>query len=413
MTALALVLLLTVDQGVAASPDAGGLAAPTDAGPASRAPVTAAGRVEKSIVRVLMAPAADAAWFAPSFLDKIPDPASVLEGPVRSVREKLGALRAVVAAHPGRYRADFERGWVDVDAKLDDRGRFVGLFLHPVQPLPGTVAEALQAFGALPGKVSVATVVDGKPGPALAPDAPLAVGSAFKLAVLAALRARVTAGALRWADVVTLEARWRSLPSGVLRDWPVGTHMTIETLAGAMISISDNTAADALADLVGRAEVERRAPERVRPFLTTREAFVLKAPPNAPLLARWRRADLAGRRKLLPEIDARPLPSVSDFEEGPMALDVEWHFSTRELCDLMATVEDLPLMTISTELVRTAPDDRVAYKGGSEPGVLNLTAAVRRGARHVCVSATWNDTHELEKAEMFAATRGLLAALLR
>jgi beta-lactamase class A len=369
----------------------------------------AEGHVEKAVARVLQAPHADPAWFAPSFLAKVP--ATALDGPLRSIRDSLGALRSVVAAPP-RYRADYERGSMDVDAKLDDVGRFTLLFLHPPMPLPKSAEEALKVFAALPGKVRVATLVDGKPGAALAPDAPLAVGSTFKLAVLAALRRRVAAGAMSWADVVTLDARWRSLPTGVLQEWPVGMHLTLETLAGAMISVSDNTAADALAALVGRAEVERSAPPRARPLLTTRELFVLKAPANAPLLARWRKANLEGRRALLGEIDARPLPSWWD-PEGPTALDVEWYFSTRELCALMAEVEDLPLMTINPGIGRMAPGDRIAYKGGSEPGVVNLTVAVRRGARHVCVSATWNDAHEVDTLKLVVATRGLVAALLR
>jgi beta-lactamase class A len=63
-----------------------------------------------------------------------------------------------------------------------------------------------------------------------------------------------------WADVVALQEQWRALPSGVLQDWPLGTHLTVESLAVLMISISDNTAADALAGLVGCAEVEQVAP---------------------------------------------------------------------------------------------------------------------------------------------------------
>jgi hypothetical protein len=47
-----------------------------------------------------------------------------------------------------------------------------------------------------------------------------------------------------------------------------------------MISVSDNTAADALLSIAGRENVEKFAP-RNRPFLSTREAFILKAVPNA------------------------------------------------------------------------------------------------------------------------------------
>jgi hypothetical protein len=130
------------------------------------------------------------------------------------------------------------------------------------------------------------------------------------------------------------------------------------------------------------------------------------------LLARWRKTDVEGRRALLGEVDALPLPRWW-APDGPADLDVEWHFSTRELCALMSTVEDLPLMTINPGIGRLGVNDRIAYKGGSEPGVINLTAAVRRGTRNVCVSATWNDAREIDEIKIVVATRGLLAALLR
>ena len=83
-----------------------------------------------------------------------------------------------------------------------------------------------------------------------------AVGSAFKLAVLAALKDQVAAGALAWDDVATLEAGHISLPSGILQAWPVGSPLTIHTLASLMISVSDNTATDALIALLGRDLIE-------------------------------------------------------------------------------------------------------------------------------------------------------------
>ncbi|MCV5784764.1 hypothetical protein OFN20_28190, partial [Escherichia coli] len=89
--------------------------------------------------------------------------------------------------------------------------------------------------------------------------------------------------------------------------------------------------------IVGRENVERLT-SRNRPFLTTREAFILKNPANQVMLERYRKADAAGRTALLPEIDKLPLPGVEVFAGGPLALDVEWFFSTAELCALMEKV---------------------------------------------------------------------------
>jgi hypothetical protein len=217
---------------------------------------------------------------------------------------------------------------------------------------------------------------------------------------------------MSWADVVTLDERWRSLPSGVLQEWPLGMHMTLETLAGAMISISDNTAADALATQVGRDEVERSVPARARPFLTTREAFVLKAPvkprcSRAGARRAWRGVVRCSRRSTLGRCRpggirrARPIWTSSGTSRRA---------SSARSCPRSRTC---PLMTINPGIGRMAPGDRIAYKGGSEPGVVNLTVAVQRGARHVCVSATWNDVHEVDTLKLVVATRGLAAALLR
>lgn len=72
-------------------------------------------------------------------------------------------------------------------------------------------------------------------------------------------------------------------------------------------------------------------------------------------------------------IDQLPRPSVDVFVGGPVATDIEWWFSTAELCGLMEQVQGLLLMSINPGLANPTDWQRIAYKGGSEPGVLNLT----------------------------------------
>ena len=211
--------------------------------------------------------------------------------------------------------------------------------------------------------------------------------------------------------MVTLEPYWISLPTGVLQDWPQGAPLTIHTLAVKMISISDNTATDGLIDLLGRTAVERHAP-RNRPFLTTREAFVLKDPGNDDLLQRYRQVELDERWAVLEETRERPLPAPEIFTRGPLALDVEWFFSVEELCDLMAAVGDVPFMSINPGLADTDQWQSVAFKGGSEPGVLNLTTGlVDEAGTFYCVASTWNDDQELDEVRMIGLHSSLLAAI--
>ena len=122
----------------------------------------------------------------------------------------------------------------------------------------------------------------------------------------------------------------RSLPSGMLHNWPEGAPVTLHTLASLMISISDNTATDILLGLVGRENVERMmgrigiaAPERNRPFLATREIFALKTAPEAEQRA-FIEADEAGRRRLLgtryASVDATAI-DASRFGGAPLTGD--------------------------------------------------------------------------------------------
>lgn len=53
---------------------------------------------------------------------------------------------------------------------------------------------------------------------------------------------------------------------------------------------------------------------------------------------------------------------------------LEWHVSTAELCKAMETVAHLPAMRINPGLLpRDSGHAAVAFKGGSEAGVLNFT----------------------------------------
>ena len=241
----------------------------------------------------------------------------------------------------------------------------------------------------------------------------LAVGSAFKLAVLAALQDQVAQGLRQWDEVVALDPAWKSLPTGILQTWPDGAPLTLHTLAALMISQSDNTATDALIHLVGREAVEAYSP-RNKPFLTTREAFVLKE--NEALLAQYRQAGERGRRALLGRLASEPLPSTEIFATGPRALDVEWFMTATELCTLMARVQGLPLMSINPGVADPEAWARAAFKGGSEPGVINLTTGlVRADGSRLCVVATWNtETPPAGMESQFISLYSrLLAALAR
>ena len=118
--------------------------------------------------------------------------------------------------------------------------------------------------------------------------------------MLNALLDEINGGSRHWNDVVPLAQEWKSLPSGVLRMWPAGTPLTLATYAAEMISISDNTAADALVRIVGPTALKRYAGNN-EPFLTTREMFILKSTEGASSRGMYLTVDSARRPSRSPE----------------------------------------------------------------------------------------------------------------
>jgi len=261
-------------------------------------------------------------------------------------------------------------------------------------------------------------------------DRPLAIGSTFKLFLLAELVRQVKAGERRWTDVVTLDRK--SLTSD--RDhWPAGAPLTLHSLAALMISRSDNSATDTLLHLLGREKVETilpalglsaQAAARNRPFLSTREAFVLKTAPD--LLAPWIAADEAGRRALL----AGPVAAVSAdavdlsrFTGAPLAIDsVEWFASANDLARTMLWLvrsgdpQVMAILAINPGFNRAVFEgwDYVGFKGGSEAGVINFTYLLRDPAgRYTVTTLGWNDPRAAIDGDKAASVNARLVALAK
>ena len=172
------------------------------------------------------------------------------------------------------------------------------------------VDEVIGELKTLPGETSL--LVAGLSNDGIRPVAgynterELAIGSAFKLYILSELVREAGAGQRKWTDVVPLDAKLTSLPSGMLQSWPADAPVTLHTLATMMISISDNTAADELLTPLGRERVEAILPETGHakpalnmPFLSTLEMFKLKGEPTGKAATAYLALDVNGRRAFL------------------------------------------------------------------------------------------------------------------
>ncbi len=369
---------------------------------------------EAALLRVCSAPTLSADWFAPEVLAVVP--LTALQERFSGFAREFGRCQRVVPSGT-QYTVVYEHGELLVTVlRLDAQGRFQGLLIGSLHTTFVNDEEAAGSFAPLAGQVSVLMVEGGRTRVALNADRPMAIGSAFKLSVLTALREQIEAGEHSWSETITLRPEWKSLPSGLLQRFPDNAVVSVRTLAQLMIAVSDNTATDVLIRLVGREAVEAKAPARNRPLVMTRELFILKDPQNVDLLARWRTGNEQARRKVLDEAQSRPLPDIASFSallsRGPVATDVEWYYTTRELCALIEGVSDLTIMRINPGLAVRKDWAWVAFKGGSEPGVANLTTQLeRKDGRTSCVSVSWNSPATLDDLMLFARYGGLLELL--
>ncbi|WP_018184557.1 serine hydrolase [Kaistia granuli] len=342
--------------------------------------------------------------FSASFLADVP--AAEVARLIAGLTDAHGPLQSIVPDGSG-FLVRLTRATVHASITLDAQGKITGLWFGPAAVLGG-IADHAASIRALPGATTLLVLSDGKEEIAHLADEPFAVGSAAKLAILAALQTEIAQGKLTWDQAVPLKPAWKSLPTGILQDWPAGTPLTVATLANLMISISDNTATDALIDILGREAVEAVTPANA-PFPTTRQFFTLKTEDNGALRAAWRSGDAAARRAILAGIADAPLPSAIS---STTTHEVEWFMSARELCRLLDATAALPAFDINPGVARPDQWRDIAFKGGSEIGVLNLSSrVVGQDGRVHCVVASWNDDEALDDERLIAPYRAILARL--
>ncbi|MGH9518442.1 MAG: serine hydrolase [Terriglobales bacterium] len=390
-------------------------------------------------------PAGVADLFSPEFLNQVP--ATRLTAIFAQLHSQLGAVTAVKLARSqgpdsGVFVFTFAKGFQsNVSLALNNQPThsITGLLFGPPQAIiaGGDSWDKLVAsLRSLPGSVSFQAARITPDGPqSLAswqPDHALAIGSAFKLYILGTLTHEIDQGQRRWDQVVPLQAH--SLPSGELQTWPLGTPLTLQSLANLMISISDNTAADQLLRSVGEPAVEALLPQmgnqntpQNQPFLSTSQMFQLKYGDSARR-TRYLAADTASRHTILASL---PLSPPADLLTAPPAAPVdieklEWFASAADLGRALAWFQP-PAQQTAREVLAINPGipsiksrwSYVGFKGGSEPGVISLNfllqahaAAQPRGDAWFTLSMIWNNpAAPVSESQFLALTQRALALL--
>lgn len=319
---------------------------------------------------------------------------------------KPTGVEAVQSTGPwsARIRIGYDRGILNADLAIDPNGahQITGLLTRGVEPrgpAATTIDAVVEQMAALSGHSGFALARLGTGAPQLvkshAATTPLAIGSAFKLVILAELVRSIEAGERKWTDVVTLDGS--ALPGGGYAQQPKGTRIPFRELAERMISVSDNSATDILLFHLGRQKVEAMLPvvgmtdgaPRNVPFLGALEIFKLKGADGGALGSKYLALPVTERRAFLDgPVRDTPIAAIPKtlFQDGrPLRVEqIEWFASPNDLVRTMDWLRrhfDGPagpdlraVLSKNPGLPEPAANWRyVGYKGGSEPGVLTMT----------------------------------------
>jgi Beta-lactamase enzyme family len=369
----------------------------------------------REMVGILSLKGGEERTFAPSFLAEIP--ASKIRALAEQLIAQNGPLLRLDSVQPsdgfdGKFTLNYARAKVSASMVLGRLAPFqvIGFQIENVTRTGDSAASLENDIRALPGRAGmVVTRMGREPVLSVEGDAPLAIGSVFKLWLLAEASRQVNAKQRNWTDIVRLGPP--SLPSGMTQDWPKGAPMTLHSLATLAISISDNSASDTLLTALGRANVNAMVaraghhnPELTLPLLSTVETFALKIDEAADLRAIWESGDVAQRERMLSRAKSRLRLEAIDraqFAGKPRSIGtVEWFASPNDMVRLLDWLrlnggkDALAIMGVASPLLKgeAARFRSVGFKGGSEIGVIALALIVQtqRGDWYA-VTGAWND----------------------
>lgn len=370
------------------------------------------------LLKILQGSQKEEQFFAQSFRDAIP---------VAQFRNLLAQLNgqygepvgiksiAATSEHVGTIEVLYEKAVVSIKMVIDSDAPHpvIGLLVTGATFYDDDFANISSEIAALPG-VAGFQIVDISGGTMRQIEGQnanqqFAIGSVFKLYVLAELGRSIQADEKQWDDVVPLTRK--SLPSGVLQNWPDNSPLTLHTLATLMISISDNSATDILISHLGRANIGNflrltghSDPARALPLLSTLEAFALKMEDNRDLRQAYTSSSEAEQAALLANQKARlglNSLSIANLATNPRHIDmIEWYAAPTDVNKLLLYLnqsQDPAIQSILAINPIIPPGDALRWrylggKGGSEPGVVSFAfiAKTQTGKTYV-VSGSWNN----------------------
>ncbi len=358
-------------------------------------------------------------YFAPNFLEAVPT--RQLDQIITGANAQYGkaiSIRSIVAndPHAGIIKLNFEKATATIQMVINPNAPFLVslLLLQGFEVAGDNYSDIEQEISALPGKAGFAIhLLSNRQAPTMIKQYrgadQFAIGSTFKLYILAELAAQIERGRLKWSDIAPLAPKSSTL--GGTEKWPEGSPLSLQSLATLMISVSDNNATDALIAFLGRRNIEARVRQighddinRITPFLSTAEAFSFKMKANDKLRNDFLRASEKEQQKIIARNKNRlsiDNYDAREFANGPLYIeDIEWYATStdisRVLDNLRQSRDPIIKNILSLNSGIGANDARrwnyLGYKGGSEPGVISMSFMVQsRQGIWYSVSGSWNN----------------------
>lgn len=261
-----------------------------------------------------------------------------------------------------------------------------------------------------------------------------ALGSVFKLFVLATLQERINQKRASWEQEIVIKEHLKSLPSGRMQKFKAGTRVKLSEVALKMISISDNTATDHLIDYLGRESIEQflarngfmKLKARNTPFLKTMELFRVRAFFSDEDVKRYqgakRRTKISMLRSLESKNPSMVMKELASWKEPRHVEAIEWFGTPRDICQLYAWFEKnsdqqtRKILSANTPLLEPSELglSYAGYKGGSEPGVVQMAywLTSKKGENYCLYIGSTNSNKVVNEGMFFAFTEGAIKYLV-
>jgi len=198
----------------------------------------------------------------------------------------------------------------------------------------------------------------------------------------------------------------------------LGVEQDIERLRQAALLLEAEN--ERMAQRIGMESAARN-----RPFLSTLELFALKLA-DPQVQQAWSTGDEAARRRILAGPIGRTTSGMIDparFGSSPNRIDtLEWFASAHDMVRVMDWLRREggdtahAILAVNSGLGSAGERnyDFLGYKGGSEPGVINMTFLLRnRAGQWHAVTGSWNNPAAALDEPRFALLMSRALALLR